>query len=215
MASSYITDIAEFAFRKSYDGLDRLATIAGLAVPAVYYFAGKPMPETVGGQIAAFVLCALAAITVLRFLSAPYFVWREQQAKIAALSESPNEPTRLLLSHMSQRDAKDLSKFLDVVIAIEEDFWRGDIKPQLAWQLFSTDKATRALSALAHHEPIVECWNRYKGATEYHGKLHLELNIDPAKRQDNQEFYRRFDKSTMEQRGAFKDLIKAIKNPRV
>ena len=92
MFGKYISSVWRFATYRSVSRLDIWQIIAASGVPLYYKVMGWPMPS----DTAIWALANLGLLTfgyiAIRFLTAPYFVWREDQEKIAVLTTELNSP---------------------------------------------------------------------------------------------------------------------------
>ncbi|MEQ9519472.1 MAG: hypothetical protein RLN89_08530 [Parvibaculum sp.] len=85
MLWNYLKLCSKFSFQPAFQGLDFLSLLAGLVVSAWYWWKNEALPDATLGLIAVIILAVITALIVLRFVSAPYFLWRKGQAELSAL----------------------------------------------------------------------------------------------------------------------------------
>lgn len=76
---------------------DKLSIAAGVIAPAILYVAGEPMDATIQAAVAWGVLIMVSGVVLLRLITAPYFIWRDDQATINQLRaefDSPKQKER-------------------------------------------------------------------------------------------------------------------------
>lgn len=73
---------------------DRLTIATGIVVSALGYPFGQPVAEGWQPYFALAVLYVVAATILVRLVTAPYFIWKEDQGRIAALEAEIADPKR-------------------------------------------------------------------------------------------------------------------------
>ena len=94
MEESYFWALWRFAVRGFALKTDTMQIILASVVPAAYYLLGKPMPEGTTSAILAYVGMTTLTFVAMRFIVAPYFVWKEQNGKIRELRNELDAPDR-------------------------------------------------------------------------------------------------------------------------
>lgn len=108
MGRTYLAEVLSFAFRRTVTVTDGLSVIIGTVLPAALYLMGSPsMAKDLAGLAALAVVCVAALVALLRLVSAPYFIWKRQQARIAELERELSEPDRQLRAMMRQAEIED------------------------------------------------------------------------------------------------------------
>lgn len=111
----YFGRIAGFAFQRSLLRTDVLAAVLTALAPVVYFLAGRDIPEKIALYISMLVAAMVLGVLILRVLTAPYFIWKEDQAEIARLREAlgdPKERARRALEAEAVNSRQKIIKFL-------------------------------------------------------------------------------------------------------
>ncbi|MGX8007937.1 hypothetical protein ACVDG8_002475 [Mesorhizobium sp. ORM8.1] len=106
------------AFSGSVLFTDKLSIVAGVFVPAAFEFAGKPVTEAVQGYVAAFIVLAVGGGIVLRLLTAPYFIWKEDQGRISALQSALDAPAQRQREKLAELIAQERIKTVEVITRV-------------------------------------------------------------------------------------------------
>lgn len=92
MGESYLGAVLRFACKGAILRTDQLSIVAAVLVPAVFVASGRSMPEWAAAYVAWAIIILVVGVIGLRLLMAPYFLWREQNAKIAELERKQDSP---------------------------------------------------------------------------------------------------------------------------
>ena len=110
MLWAYIGLVLRFALRRTTPIIDALQTIAASAVPALAKLAGVKMAANATDSVLAYIGLAAVAFVILRLVSAPYFIWKEQTIGIESLKSEISAPGRLEAMRMAKLRAKSRAK---------------------------------------------------------------------------------------------------------
>lgn len=106
MGETYLAAIWRFASPKAVTRLDTWQVIVGRSLPLFYRLRGLPMSsDATTYWLSLLGLLALGTF-LIRVLIAPYFIWKEQQAKISHLTAKLDEPRQLQLRIAAENIAK-------------------------------------------------------------------------------------------------------------
>ena len=106
MLWQYLGQIFAFAFRRTTPAIDGLQVVAASAIPAFAKLMGVKMASDTANDALAYIGFAAIAFIILRLLSAPYFIWREQTSDVACLKHELNRPERLEQELLMRKRAK-------------------------------------------------------------------------------------------------------------
>jgi hypothetical protein len=104
-----------FAFSRTFYRADALSVFAGLGVPAWYWVRAVPIPEWTAGFISFLILIISLAFLLIRLLTAPYFVWREEKSRVDSLTDllySQSQRRRDFFENSALNDRYELSREL-------------------------------------------------------------------------------------------------------
>ena len=110
---TYSSRILEKALSPTIRAVDVLGFTMPPMVAAYYWLVGEPMPEDIGQAIGLWVLGGGAAFVFLRLVSAPYFVWREDQERIAELVMEVGAPLRIEMTKLAEIRAEARAEMAD------------------------------------------------------------------------------------------------------
>ncbi|MCW2370969.1 hypothetical protein [Sphingobium sp. B11D3D] len=102
----YLGQVLSFALRRSTIRTDVMQILAASVLPGLGVVAGIEMPETTGQIALAYIGLATVALIILRLISAPYFIWKEQVSTVAALQLELSKPERLIFEKLARHRAK-------------------------------------------------------------------------------------------------------------
>ncbi len=94
MLWNYLGQIFAFAFRRTTPAIDGLQVVAASALPAIARISGAHFAANASTDALAYIGFAAIAFVLLRLLSAPYFIWRDQSQEIAQLKHDLSLPER-------------------------------------------------------------------------------------------------------------------------
>ena len=83
----YLSLIARYVFARTLVRTDILSAVASALIPAVFYAAGKPMPDDIMVTVSLWLAGGIGLVVILRLIVAPYVIWKRDQAEIAHLRE--------------------------------------------------------------------------------------------------------------------------------
>jgi hypothetical protein len=90
----YLGRVWTFAFRRFALRTDAMQILAASLVPMIAPYLGVQNPSQANSEVLAYIGMAILALVVIRLLSAPYFIWREDQAEIRELRHELDAPDR-------------------------------------------------------------------------------------------------------------------------
>lgn len=161
MGESYLAAILRFALRRSFTLTDRLSVIAGVLVPAIWQTTGKPMPEWLAPYVAWTIIIAVGGGVTLRFVTAPYFIWREQNATINALKIELAKPELSIKARMHDNIASARVDLLDQLMRIHERMGRSAYNPSEYYKSLLHEGAAIPAAKLAHDEAFASLWTTH------------------------------------------------------
>lgn len=120
----YLGRVFAFTFRGSVRHADSWQIVAGgTAVPSIllgiiFGVVGQDMPNITPAEWATFFGYGLITWLLIRFLVAPFFIWREQYEESTELRTELSKPERMVMERLSKHRAKARAK----LAASLEDF---------------------------------------------------------------------------------------------
>lgn len=143
----FIKSCFKFAIKDSFYRIDCASTLIGVLVPSLYWWNGKPMPETTVGQISFYIGFALLIIVLIRLLVAPYFVWKDETIR---LKEAKSHIDKISQSkEWSSSDTKKLVQpaLLNRRLELAEQIFThsNSMKPAIADSLWEIEKEFMAI----------------------------------------------------------------------
>ena len=141
----YLHEILSRTFKPSVRITDGLSIMAGVAVPAFYWLQDKPVPEDILGPVSFVILTVAAGAIVLRLITAPYFIWKEDGERIDELETAlaaPAHKEQELISEILARQKVEAAEEISGVMRLiqEENVPVADKKAALAKILKYRDK---------------------------------------------------------------------------
>lgn len=112
----YLARVLAFTFRGSVRQTDSWQIVAGgTAIPSivlggVYGLMGRDVPSISPTEWATFFGYGLVTWLGIRFLVAPFFIWREQYEETAELRLELSKPERMVMEHLTRHRAKARAK---------------------------------------------------------------------------------------------------------
>lgn len=85
MLRSYIAELLKFTFRGLALRAESLQILAALGLPALSYLTGWKITEDALEAIPAYIVFALLWFGLIRFITAPYFIWQRDQQTIKSV----------------------------------------------------------------------------------------------------------------------------------
>jgi hypothetical protein len=119
MLWEYIGKVLSFAFRRTTPTIDSLQILAASAVPAGAWLIGFKMAANVTNDVLAYIGAVGVVFVMLRLLSAPYFIWREQVGEIGALKLELSRPEQIELERIARIRAKARIKLAGAIRAAQ------------------------------------------------------------------------------------------------
>jgi hypothetical protein len=114
----YIELVFSFAFRRTTPVVDGLQILAASGLPALAKFAGFRMPASASNDVLAYIGLVAVAFVLLRLLSAPYFVWREQVGEVASLKVELSRPEKIELHRLAEIRAEAKAELIQLLAAM-------------------------------------------------------------------------------------------------
>lgn len=161
--SAYMSRVAHFAFRKTFTITDTLSSLAGVLVPAALFLIKKPaMDDWLPGAAAWFVLIMVGGAALLRLVTAPYFVWREQEQKIADLEGEIAKPDQQIRATLDQTIAASRVEIMGYATRMFKlDFIRGRTLDQLR-ESFEHEGVMQHVYHLSYDDEFQTLWGELK-----------------------------------------------------
>lgn len=204
MPETYFAALGRFAFRRSLAVTDGLSILVGVLIPAISRVSGKAAAEDFAGYAAWAVILCVVSLIILRLVTAQYFIWREQNKKIAELESELAKPEQSVKARMHDDIATARIALLDQLMRIHERVGRKAYNPSEYYKSLIHEGAAIPAEKLTHDETFAQLW-----------KAHTELRGDAERYADSSLFtlrvgFDRVDKS--HQRGLVKSRVTAIKH---
>ncbi|MCJ8509029.1 hypothetical protein MUU53_14015 [Rhizobium lemnae] len=117
----YLKLILEFAFRRSLMRIDIYAAVLTAIGPALFFAAGLTIPPDLTVYISLVVAAMVVATLILRVISAPYFIWKADQAEILRLNEELASPQRHARKALMEQFATEKFQLLRQLMRIKGD----------------------------------------------------------------------------------------------
>lgn len=151
---SYGSRILEKALAPTIRAIDVLGFTLPPIVAAYYWLVGRTMPEEIGQAIGLWILGGGLTFIAVRLLSAPYFVWREDQARIAELQTQLDAPERqaeaemrLFTTGLRKEISKALGELAATVTQPKAVFTKGLVTEGDIWsQVRNVDRIISQIS---------------------------------------------------------------------
>ncbi|NVD45835.1 hypothetical protein [Qipengyuania atrilutea] len=112
----YIGQVLAFTFRGSVRQTDSWQIVAGgtalpsLALGAIYGLLGRDMPTIEQAEWATYFGYGLITWLAIRFLIAPFFIWKEQHEETAKLRLELSKPEQMIMQRLATHRAKARAK---------------------------------------------------------------------------------------------------------
>lgn len=99
----YLKLLLHRAFAGSVLLTDKMSIVAGVLIPAVLHVSDAgAMANTILGIVSWAIIIAVGGAVLLRLVTAPYFLWRQDQATIAHLNDALVDPLRREVEYLDQ-----------------------------------------------------------------------------------------------------------------
>lgn len=102
----YIGLVLSFAFRRTTNAIDGAQVIIASLIPAVAVVTRVHTPPDIGNILLAYIGLAAISLLLVRLVSAPFFIWRENQADLDRLREELLKPNRIELKSLAKKRAR-------------------------------------------------------------------------------------------------------------
>jgi hypothetical protein len=158
MKEGYLASVLRFAVKGFVFRTDAMQIILASLVPAYFQLRGMAMPDGIANIVLTYIAYGTVAFVMLRFVTAPYFIWKEQNAKIFTLQDIVDEPKRLSAKRQAEYTTElklELSKLIGSVSSFALE--HGPLnKSTEFWSKIQDDiDLTRAkASELSHNEEL-------------------------------------------------------------
>ena len=106
MLWAYLGEVGRRAFSPTARMTDALQVVAASALPAVGKVFGLNIPATAEADILAYIGLAAVAYIAIRFIWAPYAIWKDDRVEVAQLKIELSKPERLIIENMAKIQAK-------------------------------------------------------------------------------------------------------------
>lgn len=122
MRRTYLKAISAFALQRTVTRTDTAATFVGVLAPAITTVLRVAVADLTV-FVAWVVIAVVGAVAITRLVTAPYFIWKDQNAKIAALETAAVEPERRARAVMQDMLVEDRKKLAAIVVDLKADAW--------------------------------------------------------------------------------------------
>ena len=164
--------------------LDGAQILVAAFLPALFRLMGWPMPAESQAAVFAYIGYSILAFVVIRFVTAPYFIWKEQNTKISTLTESLSAPQQHEESKLRERFAENAAE----AISLLSDFLIQDtynLSPS-EWQKTETKIQKLIYPMLTGDGELAGLWKSFSTNT----MVHLHSNGRTASfEEDKEEFF--------------------------
>jgi hypothetical protein len=158
MGETYLEAIAHFAWRRSLVLTDRLSIIIGVLVPAIARVTGKPVAEDLASTLAWGAIIIVLGGVALRLITAPYFIWREQNKTIAELRAGLAAPEHSMKQAIHADIAAARIGLFEQLSRIHERFGKDSFSKEKYVESLRGE-TTGILAAKLQHDPAFkEAW---------------------------------------------------------
>jgi hypothetical protein len=106
MKESYLASVLRFAVKGFVFRTDAMQILLASLVPAYFQAKGVAMPEGTANIVLTYIAYGTITFMALRFVTAPYFIWKEQNETIDALQKVMDEPKRLSAKNQAEHLTK-------------------------------------------------------------------------------------------------------------
>ena len=162
MGETFLAAIWRFASPKAITRLDTWQIIVGSLVPLFYWLRGLPMPSDALTYYCSLLGLGALGTVLIRVIIAPYFIWKEQQAKISELSAKLDEPRQLQLRIAAENVAKLKLTLVEMIgtmrsAAFTYGIGRPDydaIKEKFADYLRTAERFRKQIEQLSHERDL-------------------------------------------------------------
>lgn len=124
MINAFLSQILDKTFAPTLRVVDAVGIVVPPAIGSFYWISGAQMPEGLVEAMGAWVIGGAVTVLLLRFVTSPYLIWRDDQKAIAGLKEKLNEPRRLARESLRAEFTKDRAALLKKLLAIQSDMRR-------------------------------------------------------------------------------------------
>lgn len=121
MISQYLSKVAVKAFAPTIRIMDGIGIVLPPIVGAFYWLTGQIAPDMMGEIVGPWVLSGALMVLLLRLVSAPYLVWKDERIRVEELVEKLYEPRRLAKEHIRGEFTKDRVELIREFLAIQAD----------------------------------------------------------------------------------------------
>lgn len=141
MVSRYVRAVLERTFTGFVPLVDAMQILMASAVPLYFWWRGHEMPADTVTNVLAWIGIAALGYVALRLLTAPYFIWLDQEKKISELNieiQAPNHATKISASqklHERQHKFWDEASALASLVrqrTVAPFDWRNPIDEQIS-----------------------------------------------------------------------------------
>src|SRR5262249_54692286 len=154
---TYLGLVLQRALERSFRLTDQLSVYAAVLVPAALALWGPAMPEALGGYAAVAIVTLVSCLAVLRLLSAPYAVWREQAKEIDDLRKELAKPEQIERHRLAEHLADVRAKLSNELAEISQAAMGHDQKGGTV----SSSRAEKLINQMAYEEPLASMCREY------------------------------------------------------
>lgn len=108
----YLEQVSRRALSPAVRVTDGLQIASASALPAVGKFLGLKMPYSIGTDALSYIGAAAMAFIAIRFLWAPYALWKDQIIETGKLRLELSKPEQMIQKHMAKQRAKARLKLI-------------------------------------------------------------------------------------------------------
>jgi hypothetical protein len=163
MAETFLGAVFRFATKRSFVRSDQLAVFAGLMVPAAAKMWGREsMRDDLFAYVAMAILIGIAGMVILRFVTAPYFVWREQKAITQNLKDELARPETAMRTRITDDLADTRIRLAERLILLHHKLGEGDhYIPEFYWVHLKGEETGVLVGKLRTDSEFWKLWQIY------------------------------------------------------
>lgn len=140
MIGQYLGRVLHFAFAKFVLRTDGMQVIAAVAIPVLAGKVGLPHQSDISSVMMVWIAYFSVSLLAIRFVSAPYFVWREERERADRLVVVLKSPEHKIAEKMAERRAQvmaDISRAVSEIVTHFGTDGCGDLTAKDAHNMMS------------------------------------------------------------------------------
>lgn len=114
----YLWEVVKRAFTPAPRVTDILQILAASTLPAITKFAGVELPANASEDALAYIGLIAVTFIVIRFLWAPYSIWKDQSSEVAQLRSEISKPQRVEMLRLAEHRADARASLAETLAAM-------------------------------------------------------------------------------------------------